>query len=63
VIAVHDLSGASRRGLANLILLSGIKLAFVQSSPCKAHELRKMFGIANKQNEQRFAIIDTPLRN
>jgi hypothetical protein len=44
------------------ILLSGIKLAFVQSGLCNAHELRKMLGIANKQNEQRLAIIDSPLQ-
>jgi hypothetical protein len=65
VIAVHDLidaaTVAARFGEPS-ILLSGIKLTFAQSGLCNAHELRKMLGIANKQNEQRLAIIDSPLQ-
>jgi hypothetical protein len=53
--------GASRRGLANLNFAFGNKVGFRPIWPLQSAELRKMPGIANKQNEQRLAIIGSPL--
>ena len=64
MIAVHDLIDAAtvRRDLANRNFAFGNKVGFRPIWPLQRARAAEKLGIANKQNEQRLAIIDSPLQ-